>query len=322
MAKFILGNFHRHKAFDNAVMSKVLWSLDLVFVGAILGVFRVLPVSWASALGARTGRVFGRIFRNRNRHVRANLSMVLPDAPPEEIDRLASGVWANAGAVMAEFTKLHQIADPCRDFIEIEIMEDIAAYHDPHPPAVFVAPHLANWEINGLAISRLGIRARALYAPLANPWLDRMLLKFRATLGCELVSREAGLRAFMDALKAGKSPIMVNDRRVEGGKPLPFFGADRETSILPARLALRFGVPLVLVETERLPGPRFRFRFHPPLHPRNPTADTDAQTIDLALQINENFEQWIRARPDQWLCTSKIWSSSVLRDKTNIYKGA
>ena len=322
MAKFILGNFHRHKAFDNAVMSKVLWSLDLVFVGAILGVFRVLPVAWASGLGARTGRIFGRVFRNRNRHVRANLTMVLPDAPPEEIDRLAAGVWSNAGAVMAEFTKLHQIADPRGDFVEIEIMEEIATYRAPHPPAVFVAPHLGNWEINALAISRLGIPARALYAPLANPWLDRMLLDFRAPLGCELISREAGLRAFMEALKAGTSPIMVNDRRIEGGKPLPFFGADRETSILPARLALRFGVPLVLLETERLPGPRFRVCFHPPLHPRNPTAYVDAQTLDLSLQINEKFEHWIRARPDQWLCTSKIWSSSVLRDKTDIYKDA
>lgn len=320
MAKFILANAHRDKVFNNVVARNLLWFIDLVVVSSVMGLFRVIPVAWASALGARLGRTFGRILNRRNQHVRANLTVALPDTAPEEIARLANEVWANAGSVLAEYPNLHKISDPRRNRIEVEVLEQIPAYSQPGQPAVFVSAHLANWEVMAVAIARLEMRPCAMYATLSNPWLDRMMLSYRKALGCELVSRDEGLRAFIDALKEGRSPIMLTDRRVDGGKQIPFFGEERDTSLLPAKLALRFGVPLVPVQAERLPGARFRVRFHPPLLPRDPTLDRDNQAVDLTRQINEKFEQWITARPGEWLCTSKIWPSSILRAKTDIYR--
>lgn len=320
MAKFILANAQRHRAFNNAFVRNILWFVDYVLVSTFMGLFRVMPLAWASGLGRRLGTLFGKIVYRRSQHVRANLSLVLPEKSPAEISRLADEVWGNAGSVLAEYPNLHKIGDIRRNCISIEILEQIPAYTAPHPPAVFVAAHLANWEVIALAITRLGIPARAMYAPLSNPWLDRLMLNYRSVLGCDLVSRDDGLRAFMDALKSGRSPMMITDRRIEGGKLLPFFGEGKETSILPARLALRSGVPLVPVQAERLPGARFRVRFHAPLVPRDPGLDRDNQAVDLANQINEKFEQWITAKPGEWLCTSKIWPSTVLRAKTDVYE--
>lgn len=319
MAKFIIGNAHRDKLFANAVARNALWIIDLVFVGAVMGLFRLLPATCASALGARLGAFFGKIAQHRNRHVRANLTFAFPEKSTAEINRLAREVWKNAGAVLAEYPNLPKIGDPRRDHIETEILEQNPAYENPDQPVVFVAAHLANWEVIGAAITQLGIRSCAMYAPLANPWLDRIMRKYRGALGCDLISRDDGLRGFLDGLNAGKSPIIITDRRIEGGKPIPFFGEEKSTSILPARLALRFDVPLVPVQVERLPKARFRVRFHAPLTPNDPKADRDTQAIDLALQVNEKFEKWITARPGEWLCTSKIWQASVLRAKTDIY---
>ncbi|EAQ26868.1 MULTISPECIES: lysophospholipid acyltransferase family protein [unclassified Roseovarius] len=320
MAKFILANAYRDKVFNNVVARNTLWFIDLVVVSAVMGLFRAIPVAWASAIGARLGLIFGRILNRRNLDVRANLTLALPDKSSAEIEKIANEVWANAGAVLAEYPNLHKISDPRRNRIEVEVLEQIPAYSLPDQPAVFVSAHLANWEVMATAIARLDMRPCAMYAPLSNPWLDRMMLSYRKALGCELVSRDEGLRAFIDALKEGRSPIMLTDRRVDGGKPIQFFGEERDTSLLPAKLALRFGVPLVPVQAERLPGARFRVRFHPPLYPSDPTLDRDNQAVDLARQINEKFEQWITARPGEWLCTSKIWPSSVLRTKTDIYR--
>ncbi len=322
MAKFILGNAHRQRAVDNVVVRNALWLADLVFVGAFLGLFRWLPVSWGSAFGARLGRIFGTIAKRRTLHVRANLSLVLPEAPPAKIDRLASDVWANAGALVAQYPKLQILCDPAQDRLDIEIDEQIPAYGTPGASAVFVSAHIGNWEVAAAAVTRLGIAGCAMYAPLSNPWLDRKMLKYRAALGCDLIARDAGLRGFIETLRAGKSPLIVTDRRIEGGKPIPFFGEDKESSILPARLAMRFGVPLVPVEVTRLPGLRFRVRFHAPLRPCDPEATSDEQVMDLAHQINATFERWITSRPGEWLCTSKIWPSSVLRTKTDVYEPA
>lgn len=322
MAKFILGSHLRHKVVDSAIMSRALWLVDLVFIGVFVVTFRILPLRWASATGARFGRIMGRVFKGRTRHVRANLSLALPGKSREEITQLAEDVWANAGAVFAEYPHLQKFTDPARGLLEIETVEPDPAYCRPGTPVVFVAAHLANWELAAAAMTQLGIRSCALYAPLANPWLDRLMLRYRRQLGCEPVSRSAGLRTFIQALKAGKAPAMIIDRRIDGGKPIRFFGAEKDSSTLPAGLALRFGAPLVPVQVERLPGARFRVRFHPPLVPHNPEADIDAQALDLTKQIHERFEDWISARPGEWLCTSKIWRGAVLRARTDIYSEA
>lgn len=319
LAKFILGNRFRHKATENRLIGRFFWLLDLVFVGAIVGVFRVLPVTWASAVGARLGRVFGRIMKARTKKVRANLSLALPDRTPQQIDRLASDVWANAGAAMAEYPKLPQIVDPRRDHLKIEILERIATYDDPGQPAVFVGAHLGNWEMMAAAVARLHIPSVGMYAPLANPWFDRLMRRYRAAMGTRLVSRDDGLRPFIEALKGRESAGMIADRRIDGGQEVDFFGAPKATTILPARLALRFGVPLVPVQVVRLPRARFVVRFHPPLHATDPHADHDAQATDLTRQINATFEGWIRQHPGQWLCTSKIWPTAILMARTEVY---
>ena len=322
MAKFILGNAHRHKALKNSVVRNALWLADFVFVYAVMGIFRLLPVTWASRFGASLGAAFSHKTGTRSRHVRANLSLALPDTPPEEIDLLAREVWRNAGSVLAEYPNLGKIGDPRREHLQIEMDEQFLADRKPDQPMVFAAAHLANWEVIGAAITRMGMRSCAMYAPLANPWLDRKLLAYRKELGCDLVSRDDGLRAFIDALKDGRSPIILTDRRVDTGKPVPFFGELKDTSILPARLALRFGVPLVPVQVERLGGPRFRVRFHAPLYTGGPSTNRDNQAIVLTHRLNQMFEQWITERPGEWLCTRKIWPSSVLRAKTHIYERA
>jgi KDO2-lipid IV(A) lauroyltransferase len=320
LAKFILGNTFRKKAFNNPVVRHTLWFLDLLLVGLLHGIFKLLPVTWASALGARLGRLFSRLFEGRNRHIRANLSLAFPEKSAEEIERHVGEVWANAGAVLAEYPHIRRIIDPRRDFLEIVIRQQIPAYSDPARPAVFVSAHLANWEIACSSIARFGIRALAMYAPQANPWFNRLMLRYRSMLGCELASRDQGVRPFVNALKDGGSAAMIIDRRVEGGEPIPFFGVDKPSSTLPARLALRFKVPLVPVQVERLSGPRFRVTFHEPLQVSDPQADLDAQALDLTRQIHEHYERWISARPGEWFCTKKIWPGDILRAKTDAYR--
>jgi len=141
VAKFILGNRLRNRTGGDTLLSRALWLADLVFIGAILGVFRVLPVAWASALGARLGRLLGRIMQTRSRKIRANLSLALPERSREEIDRLTGAVWANAGAVMAEYPHLRKLSDPGRGRLEIVTAEDGPAWLRPGHPVVFVAAH-------------------------------------------------------------------------------------------------------------------------------------------------------------------------------------
>lgn len=313
MAKFIIGNALRNKARNKGLLRQLLWLLDLLLIACLYGFFKLLPVDWASRLGRKFGSWLGPKMASRSRNIKANLSLALKSRSKAEIDALVPKVWGNAGAVLAEYPHMGRILDPNSGRVEVVVEEPIVSLEDPTQPAIFVSAHLSNWElIAGTIATRYRIPFVALYSPPANPWLDRLLLRSRRQLGCDLMPRDQSARGLMRALKERRSVALVMDRRTQGGLPVPLFGEDKPASNLPAKLALKFNCPLVPVKIERLKDACFRVTFCKPLKSHDPAGDEAAQVRDLTRQIHQHFEQWIEAAPEDWFCSKKIWPKDVL----------
>jgi KDO2-lipid IV(A) lauroyltransferase len=242
----------------------------------------------------------------KSRHVRRNLATALPERSPAEVDALVREVWGGLGAALAEYPHLHRItAEEGR--IEIVQEAELEVLRRPGRPAVFVSAHLANWELSVLAASRLGVPLTVLYAPDANPWIERRIRAARAALGCHFAPREGGVRRLVRALAEGRSVGLVVDTRMDDGEPVPFFGRPALTTTVPARLALRHGCELVPVRVERLGGARFRVTIHAPVRPDDPEAPRAEQARQMTRRIHEHFERWIRESPGDWLCLKRRW---------------
>ena len=134
-----------------------------------------------------------------------------------------------------------------------------------------------------------------------------MLLESRAALNCELLPRDKCARLLMERLSAGRTVAMVVDRPVDGGKLIPFFGKEKSTTTMPAKLALKFDCDLIPARAERIKDAHFRITFHPPLRPANPGDCKNDQALDIMGQLHELFESWIRQRPEEWVCSKRIW---------------
>jgi KDO2-lipid IV(A) lauroyltransferase len=94
--------------------------------------------------------------------------------------------------------------------------------------------------------------------------------------------------------------------KMNDGIAIPFFGRDAMTAPAIAQLALRFNCPIVPFRAERLGGAHFRLTVYPPLElPR--TGNREADIRALMVQINTLLEQWVRARPEQWLWLHRRW---------------
>ena len=156
-------------------------------------------------------------------------------------------------------------------------------------------------------MAKMGIPNASLYSPPTNPLLDRMLLESRRALNCELLPRENSARRLMQALKQGQTAGMVMDRRVDDGKPIRFFGHDKLSTIMPAKLALKFNCDLVPAQVERLQDAHYRVTFHPPVRPRDTSVSETAQAIDMIQQVHQQFENWIRQQPEDWFCSKRLW---------------
>jgi KDO2-lipid IV(A) lauroyltransferase len=219
--------------------------------------------------------------------------------------------------VLAEYPHLETLLTDS-DRITIEIREPIATYSDPSKPCIMVSAHQSNWEVACSAMAKMGMPNASLYSPPTNPLLDQLLLDSRQALNCQLLPRDNSARLLMRALKEGRTVGMVMDRRVDDGKPIRFFGYDKTSTILPAKLALKNHCDLVPIQIVRRVDARYHVIFHPPVHPRNPEADETAQAIDMIQQVHEQFEDWIRQHPADWFCSKRLWPKNPVLHKPEV----
>jgi KDO2-lipid IV(A) lauroyltransferase len=310
LAKLLLGNTLRKGVDRSVALRNLMWSIEAGMLASLWKVSSWLPPDRASSAGRRLMRVVGP--RNdKTRKFKENLLVAFPELDEAGLTALIREAWGNLGSVMAEYPHLATICHGEADQrLQTIIKGDIEALKGGRP-AIFVGAHLSNWEVSAAAIARLGVRLTVLYTPMHNPKVDRLLLSKRQALGCGLLGRDEATREMLRLLHQGQSLGLLVDQRVDSGEPVPFFGRDKMTTLIPARLALRFGCDLVPVQVERLAGARFRVTVHEPVEPAQGLTDDRAKQLDMMGKVNGLFERWIRARPQDWVCTKRRWPKGV-----------
>lgn len=293
------------------VLKDLQWGIEAAVLGVFWSVCAWLPPDRATTFGQK---LFGLIgpHSHKSRYMRRNLDLAFPDLSDTEKDSLLRNIWANTGAVFAEYPHLKTICQREYDSrFEIESPIVLEDYRKGLKQGIFVSAHIANWEVAVAPAFHSKVTLSVVYAPIRNPIIDKMLRRRRKGLGCSLIGRGNSLPVLMSALKDGESLGIVADHRDDTGVPLPFFGHDKLTTIIPARLALQFDCDLIPTRVERLGGARFRITFHDPIRPDPSLSSKRDQATQMMGEVNKLFEQWICAQPQQWLCTKRAWAKHL-----------
>ncbi len=312
MAQLILSKALSKRIDRSPVLKRIRWGIEAVTLGLFWQVCAWLSPDRASAFGRWLLRLIGPGLR-KSRHMRRNLDLAFPGLDEDQKKALLREVWGNTGAVLAEYPHLATLCQ--RDYearFEIVPHRDLSDYGTGRRQGIFVTAHAGNWELGAAPTVHFGVSLAVVYAPIKNPIIDRMLRRWRAGLGCQLLSRSDSLPQLIQTLSDGGSLGLVADHRDDSGVPLPFFGLDKLTTVVPARLALRFGCDLVPTRVERLDGARFRVTFYDPIQPDPDLASKKDQAIQMMCEVNRVFEQWIREQPEQWLCTKRAWAKEIV----------
>ena len=272
------------------------------------GLFGLLPLSAASAVGGFLGRSFGPR-SGASKRARKNLRNTMPELTDAEIDRIIRGMWDNLGRIAAEYPHLGEfrVFDPAGP---VETVGLIRRLKD-HPPApdehyIFFSGHYGNWEIATLAVTQAGLKAAEIYRAANNPIVDRLIHDARSVVGSELIAKGSAGRRAVAAMRGGAHLCLLVDQRMSQGIVAPFFGRPAQTEKMVARIALHYKCKVVPVRVERLGGARFRLSFDEPL-PLPDTGDIESDTLALTTTINATLERWIRERPDHWFWLHRRW---------------
>ncbi|HEV2263730.1 MAG TPA: lauroyl acyltransferase [Stellaceae bacterium] len=272
---------------------------------AVLAAFGALPIDWASAIGGWLGRTVGPRL-GISRRAFKNLRRALPGNSDDENRRIVLGMWDNLGRSVAEFPHLEAICAAGSKRVEIVNGEEVASLRDAGQPVILFGGHFANWEVGPSTIHRLfGPSLLSVFRASNNPWADRVLRRRMRTRRAVAKGADGG-RDLLRHLRQGGHVAMLVDQKMNDGIAVPFFGHEAMTAPAIARLALRFNCPIVPVRVERLNGTRFRFTVLPriELADMRDTADNVRATLT---RITAVIEDWIVARPEQWLWLHRRW---------------
>jgi KDO2-lipid IV(A) lauroyltransferase len=274
--------------------------------GFLFGVFGLLPLDWASALGGTLASRIGPSLSISSR-ARRNLASAFPELSETAITRIVAGMWDNLGRVAAEYPHLRQI----RVFepggrVEIHGFEHMDQAVAAGRRMIIFSGHIANWEIGLLAAVQYGESVAQIYRAANNPIVDRMITRFRGDAG-ELIPKGAvAARRAIATLRRGGHLTMLADQKMNDGIPIPFFGRPAMTTSALASLALRFECDVLPARVERLGGARFRLTVFPPL-PLPRSGDHHADVAMLMTAVNKTLEAWVRDRPAEWFWLHRRW---------------
>jgi KDO2-lipid IV(A) lauroyltransferase len=286
---------------------KLHYRLQAAGALVLFGLFRLLPLDWASALGGFLARTIGPRL-GANKRALVNLRRALPELGEAERRRIAIGMWDNLGRVVAEYPHLGEL-EVYKPGGRVELVND--ALVEPLLAAgrrlIFVSAHFANWEVASLAATQRGLAVAQIYRAANNPLVDRLIGRFRGVVGSELIPKgSVAARRAIEALREGRHLAALVDQKMNDGIPVPFFGRDAMTAPAIAQLALRFDCAIIPARVERLHGAHFRLTVFPPVEIER-TGDRHADTLALMTRVNAVIESWIRARPDLWFWLHRRW---------------
>ncbi len=260
----------------------------------LLGFFGLLPPNVALKLGRWLGRHFGmRLLRQKN--FQRNFAIAFPE---QSTDALVQEAAAHFGAVAAFYPHLRNLREGKRGAsLELEGWE-----HVPEGPAIFIGAHVKFWEAGPLALERTGKRQLMIYSSLGVRWLAHLLQAYREQgANVAFVEKADALRACLEHLKAGGSLGLLMDQRTDSGLDVPFFGRPARFTHLPARLALRFNLPIIPMQDLSDGTARMRARFLSPLYPQGKTE------LQITAELASIIETIIRQNPGQWFCNKRRW---------------
>ena len=288
-----------------------LWEIEAKLLSKAWTAAAARDIDAASALGERLGRRFGpRTYKHQ--HVLANLSTAFPDWLPQQVSAMARRVWGSIGRTLIEYPLLERICDPRENRVRVVDLGGLATIAASGGPAVFVSAHIGNFNLLPLVAKSGSIPLTVVYRRQTNPLIEQLMDGWRNALGCSFLEVDEATRPLLKELRRGRSVGLIMDQRYDRGVKVPFFGKPATTTLVPARLAVRLGLPLLPTRVERLRGTRFAILVHPPVE-RPAGLDEDEAALAMTASVNELFASWIVRRPDQWLCAKRRWPRQRVR---------
>tara|TARA_B100000161_G_scaffold265204_1_gene240466 strand:- start:213 stop:1073 length:861 start_codon:yes stop_codon:yes gene_type:complete len=266
--------------------------------------FKLLGAYLSSKICGKVFEKIGPFFRSK-KVIESNIKRAIPSISSEELKKITCMMWNNYGRIFAEYIFIKNFRfGKLNSKIEIvgkEILEDLKK---SNKQVVFISGHLSNFELMAMCLDKSGIELCAIYRPLNNIFLNKVLVRIRKKYICKNQIKKGigGLKNLINLKKKNFSTALMIDQRVTEGILSNFFNEKALTTTIPAQLIKKFNIPIVPVYIERIKDINFKIVVNRPIEF---SKDSSIQTITD--ELNRILEVMILKNPDQWIWSHNRW---------------
>jgi KDO2-lipid IV(A) lauroyltransferase len=285
-------------------MKIIKYFLQFLFIIIFFFLFKILGLSISSALGGKLFEKIGPLFRSK-KLIHSNLKKAFPDISLDHLNRITKMMWNNYGRVFAEYMFIKKFReDRSNKNIIIEGQEILEDIKKKNKSVVFISGHLSNFELMAMHIEKSGIKLSAIYRPLNNIFLNKIMERIRKKYICKYQIKKGigGMKKLMHLKKLNYSTALMIDQRVSQGIRSDFFNQKALTTTIPAQLVKKFKIPIVPIFIERINNINFKIVVKNPI-----TFDNEETTKTITDKLNLVLEKMISYKPELWIWSHNRW---------------
>jgi len=282
-------------------------------VEMVVRCFGLIPLWLRKALFIGLWRIFYHLSPKQRFIAVHNLLCAFPDKSMAEIVGIAKGAYRNLAIVCAEFFDLPRMNRERLDrLLDIEGLERTRQALEKKNGLLLVGAHFGNWELMAVASSSFLAPMNAVYRPLDNPFLDRVVRYVRSSTGNIPIPKRRAMLQMIRALSRGGIVGVLIDQNVswKEGIFVEFFGRPACTTDGVAQMVLRGETPVMPAFMVRQHDGRYRLVIGDEIDIIR-TGDWDADVKANTQQFTRIIEDMIRQYPDQWLWLHNRWKTKV-----------
>ena len=285
-------------------MKILKYFIEFIFIVFLFTLFKILGFKLSSKIGGQIGKLFGPFFRSRKK-ILLNVKKAFPNVEEKKLELIINNMWKNYGRILSEYMFIKNFRNSkLGKFFTVEGQEILNEINSSNEQVIFVSGHFNNFELMAMQIEKSGINLAAIYRPLNNIFLNKIMERIRKKYICknQIKKGRSGTRELLESFKKKNSIALMIDQRVSEGIRSNFFNEPALTTTIPAQLVKKFGCKVVPIYIERINDIYFKMTVNKPI-----IYDKITTLEEITLDLNKKLEKMILLNPDQWIWSHNRW---------------
>jgi KDO2-lipid IV(A) lauroyltransferase len=288
---------------------KLRFNIEYCAVRFLLGFVRVIPFRLLRPFGAWLGWTAFSVFRVRRSVSIDNVRTALA-CDEKKARSISARAYRNLGRSLMEFAAFPKLTTQrIRELAAVEGEEYFEEALASGRGAVLFTGHFGNWELLAARAAIIGHPFHVLVGQQSNRKVDDVINSLRRSQQIHVIYQQVGLRHVLRVLARNEFIAILADQDARrAGIFVEFLGRPASTFREPARLAIRYGCPIICGFIVRQRGGRHVAKIQPLLWPKLGLEREEA-IHELTQRYTASLESFIREYPDHYFWAHRRWKT-------------